>query len=132
MSIDGGILENEFLQQFLDLIQAIADLKEGKSLMGEDGALTPLIKNIIEASLEGEMASHLQQEGSSSNRGNGKQTKQVKSASGQFELATPRDRDGTFEPELVQKRQTILNESLDNKVLGLFKLGMSYDAIQSH
>jgi transposase-like protein len=112
--------------------QAIADLKEGKSLMGEDGALTPLIKDIIEASLEGEMASHFQQEGSSSNRRNGKQTKQVKSASGQFELATPRDRDGAFEPELVQKRQTILNESFDNKILGLFKLGMSYDAIQSH
>ena len=49
-----------------------------------------------------------------------------------FELDTPRDREGLFEPEIVKKRQTVLNESLDNKVLALYALGMSYEAISEH
>ena len=52
--------------------------------------------------------------------------------SGVFELDTPRDREGSFEPEIVKKRQTVLNESLDNKVLGLYAIGMSYEAISEH
>ena len=44
----------------------------------------------------------------------------MKTGTGSFELETPRDREGSFEPELVKKRQTILNESLDNKVLSLY------------
>jgi transposase-like protein len=47
-------------------------------------------------------------------------------------IETPRDRAGTFEPEIIKKRQTILNARLDNKVLGLFGLGMSYQYIRSH
>lgn len=43
----------------------------------------------------------------------------MKSTSGIFDLGTPRDRDGSFEPEIVKKRQAVLNESLDNKVLAL-------------
>lgn len=111
--------------------QAIELLQQGQSLMGSDGVLTPLIKRIIEASLETEMESHLEQT-ASINRRNGKSTKTVKSASGQFELETPRDRDGSFEPQLVKKRQTTLNESLDEKVLALFALGMSYQDICCH
>ena len=61
-----------------------------------------------------------------SNRRNGKSTKVVKTASSEFELETPRDREGNFEPQLVKKRQTILNESLDEKVLALYALGISY------
>ena len=57
--------------------QAIADLKAGKSLIGQGGALTPLIKDIIEASLEGELEAHLDE--SSGNRRNGKSKKIVKS-----------------------------------------------------
>jgi transposase-like protein len=52
--------------------------------------------------------------------------------SGIFDLETPRDRDGSFEPEIVKKRQTVLNESLDNKVLVVYALGMSYEAISEH
>jgi putative transposase len=47
-------------------------------------------------------------------------------------LPPPRDRAGTFEPQLVKKRQTILNDSLDDKIIGLYGLGMSYEDIRSH
>lgn len=110
--------------------RAIADLKAGKSLIGQSGALTPLIKEIIEASLAGELEAHLAE--SPNNRRNGKSKKTVKSDVGEFDLETPRDRNGSFEPQLVKKRQTILNEALDEKIIALFGLGMSYEDIRKH
>jgi putative transposase len=112
--------------------EAIEKLKKGQPLTGSDGILTPIIKRIIEASLETEIEHHLGQHEGTSNRRNGKSRKQLTCASGTFELETPRDRDGSFEPELVKKRQTILNASLDNKVLGLYGLGMSHQDICAH
>ena len=115
--------------------EAIARLKSGESLTGKGGILTPLIKQIIEASLEGELESHLLSESKTpepSNRRNGKSSKLLKTGTESFELETPRDRLGTFEPQIVKKRQTVLNESLDNKILSLYALGMSYEAIQEH
>jgi len=114
--------------------EAIEKLKNGQPLTGIDGILTPLIKRIIEASLNAEMDYHLDQCDASglANRRNGKTRKMMKSGSGSFELETPRDRESSFEPELVKKRQTVLNASLDDKVLGLFGLGMSYQDISSH
>lgn len=96
--------------------------------------MTPLIKRILEAALDGEIDSHIadcKDEGQS-NRRNGKTRKTVRPGTGSFELETPRDRDGTFEPEIVKKRQTVLNESLDNKVLSLYAIGMSYESIIEH
>jgi transposase-like protein len=114
--------------------EAIARLKSGESLTGKGGILTPLIKQIIEASLEGELESHLLSESKTAepNRRNGKTSKVLKTGTESFELETPRDRLGTFEPQMVKKRQTVLNESLDNKILSLYALGMSYEAIQDH
>ena len=112
----------------------IAQVKAGQPLTGKGGVLTPLLKNILEAALEGEMDAHLSEchtEGQS-NRRNGKLKKTVKTGSESFELSTPRDREGQFEPEVVKKRQTVLNESLDNKVLALYGMGMSYEAIAEH
>ena len=94
--------------------------------------ITPLIKKIIEASLEGEMSDYLSGDGGNNNRRNGKSSKVVKSTHGEFELSTPRDRSGSFEPSLVKKRQTVLNESIDQKILGLYSIGMSYSDISSH
>ena len=56
----------------------------------------------------------------------------MKTASGSFELDVPRDRNGSFEPQLIKKRQTVLTEELDNKILALYSLGTSYDDISSH
>ncbi|MDP4189600.1 MAG: IS256 family transposase [Bacteroidota bacterium] len=114
--------------------EAIDKLKSGQSLTGKEGVLTPLIKEILEAALEGEMDAHLSacKTQEPSNRRNGKLKKTLKTAAGAFELETPRDRESSFEPEIVKKRQTVLNESLDNKVLSLYALGMSYEAIAGH
>lgn len=115
--------------------QAIADMKAGKSLVGKDGIFTPLMKEFLEAALEGEMHSHMAtclEESDNQNRRNGKTAKTIQSPMGAFELETPRDREGSFEPQIVKKRQTVLNASLDNKILGLYGLGMSYQDIASH
>jgi putative transposase len=113
---------------------ALEQLKQGKDFLGVDGILTPLVKKLIEASLEGEVESHIEACDAQGidNRRNGKNRKTVKTGSTSFELETPRDRNGTFEPELVKKRQTILNESLDNKILALYGLGMSYADMSTH
>jgi len=113
---------------------AIEKIKSGQPLTGKGGILTPLLKELLESALEGELEAHLleNREADISNRRNGKSSKQVQTNSDSFELLTPRDREGSFEPEIVKKRQTVLNESLDNKVLGLYALGMSYEAISEH
>ncbi|EQD35317.1 transposase, Mutator family [mine drainage metagenome] len=115
--------------------KAISDMKAGRSLVGKDGVFTPLIKEFLEAALEGELASHMAsclEEPGNQNRRNGKGVKTVQSPMGAFELETPRDREGSFEPQIVKKRQTVLNASLDDKILGLYGLGMSYQDIASH
>ncbi|OJX02956.1 MAG: IS256 family transposase [Caedibacter sp. 38-128] len=115
--------------------QAISDLKTGKSLIGKDGILTPLIKEFLEAALEGEMNAHMAtclEDPENQNRRNGKSSKTMQSPMGSFELETPRDRESSFDPQIVKKRQTVLNASLDNKILGLYALGMSYQDIASH
>ncbi|MDI9819688.1 MULTISPECIES: transposase [unclassified Legionella] len=93
--------------------EALSQLKEGQNLTGKDGVLTPLIKALLESALEGEMDAHLSEcrEDGSANRRNGKLTKTVKSSIGAFNLNTPRDRDGSFEPEIIKKRQTVLKIS---------------------
>ena len=113
--------------------EAIEKLKAGKSLSGKDGVLMPLIKRIVEAALKGEVESHLDAEPSETkNRKNGKSSKTVRSDYGSFELETPRDRNATFEPELVKKRQTTLGKALDEKIIALYGLGMSYADITHH
>jgi len=107
-------------------------LKAGKPFLGKDGTVTPLLKRLIEASLEGEVEAHVADTKPLSNRRNGKTSKTVKSEAGAFELETPRDRNGSFEPEIVKKRQTILNATLDNKILSLYSAGMSYSDVSGH
>lgn len=116
--------------------EALLKLKQGVALDGKDGILAPLLKRLVEASLQGEMEAHLQeektQEGSKPNRRNGLSTKQVKTQYGTIDIATPRDREGTFEPQLLPKRQTVLGEALDRKIISLYALGMSYNDISNH
>lgn len=113
---------------------AIAKIRGGADLLGKDGALMPLIKKLVEAALEGEMDNHLSEEknNGNSNRRNGKKSKTIKTSSGSVNIDTPRDRNSTFEPEIIRKRETVLNESVDRKVLALFSLGMSYKSITEH
>lgn len=110
--------------------EALSSLKKTKRLDGKDGALGPLIKRLVEASLEGEMDSHIDE--SRPNRRNGKGKKKVKTSHGTVEIETPRDREGTYDPVLLPKRVRTLGPSLDNKVLSLYSLGMSYQDISGH
>ena len=110
----------------------ISVLKGEQPLMGAGGVLTPLIHRAVEAALEAEMSSHLDSDDERSNRRNGHSRKTVKGISGAFELATPRDREGRFEPALVKKRQTVLTEGLDKVILQLYGLGSSYSDIKAH
>jgi len=106
-------------------------LKEGKRLEGKDGILAPLIKRLVEAGLEGELEAHL--EGAPTpNRRNGKMSKRVKTGFGAVDILTPRDRNATFEPQTLPKRQTTLGAALDEKVLSLYARGMSYSDICAH
>ena len=111
--------------------EAIKRLQDGAPLEGKDGVLGPLIKRLIEAGLNGEMDAHLMQS-QSSNRRNGKTGKQVKTAFGKVDINTPRDRNSTFEPQLLPKRQTTLGEALDHKIISLYGRGMSYSDICKH
>ncbi len=82
--------------------------------------------------MEGEIEAHLSSTDSKDNRRNGHNRKQVKSGHGSFELKSPRDRSGTFEPEIIKKRQTVLTETLDQQLLALYGLGSSYADIKQH
>jgi len=118
-----------------DFNDALKSLQAGKPLSGKDGILTPLIKQLTEAALAAELEAHIETEESGnrpSNRKNGRSSKTIKSTSGSFELATPRDRTGTFEPQLIKKHQTHLTDEIERKVLSLYALGSSYRDISSH
>ena len=93
----------------------------------------PLLKEILEASLEGEMEGHLdEEERATGNRKNGKTSKKLKTADGTIDLETPRDRAATFEPQFVKKRETILAESLESSIIGMYGHGMSLRDISAH
>ena len=108
-----------------DFDEALKALQSGKAITGKDGVLTPLIKKLTEAALEAELDSHLAQD-VVPNRKNGKTKKTVKSTAGPFELETPRDRAGNFEPQLIKKHQTSVNDEIEAKILSMYGLGMSY------
>jgi len=114
-----------------DMEAALEALRSGKGVTGKDGVLTPLIKQLTEAAMKAELDAHLETD-SEPNRKNGYTKKTMKSAAGEFELQTPRDRAGTFEPQLVKKNQTHLTDDLERKVIALFALGNSYQDIRTH
>jgi transposase-like protein len=108
------------------------ELRKGKKLTGKDGAITPLLKKVLEAALEGELDEHIEKtKPSSKNRRNGHTQKNLKTSYGDLEIFPPRDRDGSFEPQTVSKRQRILPGDLDEKILALYSRGLSYNDIRT-
>ncbi len=129
-------MENE-LQEPFDYEKSKQKLKEqfrtGKSLFGKGGAFAPLLQEMLNSILEGEIEGHLdEQERDAGNRKNGKNKKLLKTSSGNIEVTTPRDRLGSFEPEMVKKRETIMAQSLGDKIIGLYGLGTSLRDISAH
>lgn len=85
-------------------------------------------KATVEAALNAELDEHLgydrHQPATGNNRRNGHSSKSLRTEEGQFELDTPRDRDGSFEPQLVKKQQTRFT-AMDDQILALYAKGMS-------
>ena len=123
-------------EQFkFDFNEVLNEFRNGKRLTGKDGLLAPLIKQLTEAALEAEVESHIAQDvlNGTRNRRNGVNRKTIKGTSdGTFELETPRDRNGTFEPQIVKKHQTTISNEIEEKILSMYGLGMSYNDISSH
>lgn len=118
-----------------DFNEVLKEYRSGKRLTGKDGLLAPLIKQLTEAALEAEIESHIAQDilNGKSNRKNGFNKKTIKGTSdGSFELEAPRDRDGSFEPQIIKKHQTTISDEIEEKILSMYGLGMSYKDISSH
>ena len=122
-------------QEELDQLQkkALEQFKSGQPLLGKDGAFAPMLKQFLEAALQAEMDAHLSEEQrQDGNKRNGKGTKTIKSAEGTFQIDTPQDRQSSFSPQIIKKRETILADNLADKIIGLYGLGMSLRDISSH
>ncbi len=115
----------------IDVEDFAEKIRSGKGLSGKDGVLTDLVKQITEMTLQAELESHLAQD-LQKNRKNGYTSKTMKTEHGAFELETPRDRNGSFEPQVVKKSQTHLSDEIEKKMLSLFSLGSSYSQITEH
>ena len=124
-------MENEELKALKQ--KAIAQLLKGESLYGKDGAFGPMLKEIIDTMLDAELSAHLtaEQRGAG-NKKNGHKTKTLKTSVGELQIKTPQDRLSSFEPSLIRKRQVVLADSLEPKIIGMYGLGMSYSDISSH
>jgi putative transposase len=110
---------------------------EGVALTGEDGLLTGMVREVLQAGLDVEMTEHLGYEHyepagrNSGNSRNGSYPKTVKTDVGPVELQMPRDREGTFEPVTVPKHVRRL-EGLGANVLSLYAKGLTTGEIQAH
>jgi len=125
-----GLLPDDALQ---DALKGL----EPDEITGPGGLLTQLAGRVIETALGAELSGHLgyppgqAPPGGAGNHRNGHTAKTVQTELGPVEVRTPRDRQGSFEPKLVGKRQTRL-AGLDEKILGLYAGGMTVRDIEAH
>lgn len=117
--------------------EAIAKIYAGVPLTGKGGVFTDMIKEVVEVALDAELDQHLATErnllgNDFNNRKNGHNSKIIKTKESAFRLDSPRDRNSSFEPKIIKKNQTVLNDELDNKIIALYGLGMGYRDISSH
>jgi putative transposase len=124
-----------FSDELLD--QLLAGYSKPEDLTGKDGILKQLTARLVERALQGEMSEHLGYErydprgrGTPNSR-NGTTGKTLTTDHGPVDIEVPRDRDGSFEPQLVKKRQTRFT-GFDEKILGMYARGMTVRDIQSH
>lgn len=116
--------------------ELLKDYADPQDILAEDGLLKQLTKAVIERCLETELDTHLgypkhaRTSKTPGNRRNGHSQKTLKGEQGQVEIEVPRDRHGSFEPQLVQKGQTRL-EGFDEKILSLYARGMTTRDIQA-
>ena len=112
--------------------EAIKKLRSGKGLIGDQGALTGLIGRILKAAYEEEINEHISKTKSSSNRRNGSTTKHLKTGLGEVTVSPPRDRDGSFSPQIVKKWERKIAPELERQILSLYAIGTSTRDISEH
>jgi putative transposase len=116
------------------LDQLLAQFGDGEDLLGPDGAFTKLKGAVMERLLQAELASHLESErsqGGEPNARNGYSDKFIQTETGPVSVRVPRDRLGTFQPQVIKKHQRRV-EGFDDKVLALYARGMTVRDIQAH
>ena len=121
-----------------DLIDALlADYKKPEDLIGQNGLLKQLTKALVERALQAELTDHLGHgknqlvANEAGNTRNGRSKKTLKGDFGELPIEIPRDRAGTFEPQIITKHQTRWS-GFDDKILSLYARGMTVREIQSH
>ena len=131
MTVAKRVVPKELLDSLL------AEYRKPEDLIGENGLLKHLTKLLVERALEAEMADHLGHgknkpvANPTGNTRNGKSQKTLKGDFGELPIEIPRDRHGTFEPQLIPKHQTRWT-GFDDKILSLYARGMTVREIQSH
>ena len=126
MTIDNELIDN-----------LLKDYKKPEDLIGENGLLKQLTKQLLERAMAAEMTEHVGYEkhdaagNNSGNSRNGKSAKTIKGTFGEMPLEVPRDRNGTFEPQIIEKHQTRFT-GFDENIISLYARGLSTREIQQH
>ena len=119
------------------LDELLKDYKSPDDMFGDDGLLQQLTKAVVERALQGELTHHLGYEKhapegkNTGNSRNGKFSKTIKGKRGQVRIDVPRDRDSSFEPQLIKKGQTRF-DGLDDKIISCYARGMTCREIKAH
>lgn len=120
-----------------ELLDELISGKTPEELLGENGLLKQLTKGLVERALQGEMSHHLGYEkndpsgNNTGNSRNGTSRKTLKGDHGKMTIEVPRDRNGTFEPQIVKKSQTRFT-GFDEKIISMYARGMTTREIAAH
>jgi putative transposase len=124
-------IDNELIDNLLK------NYKKPEDLIGENGLLKQLTKQLLERAMAAEMTEHVGYDkhdaagNNSGNSRNGKSAKTIKGTFGELALETPRDRNGTFEPQIIEKHQRRFT-GFDKNIISLYSRGLSTREIQQH
>src|SRR5436309_8199924 len=126
MTIDNELIDN-----------LLKDYKKTEDIIGENGLLKQLTKQLLERAMAAELTEHVGYEkheaagNKSGNSRNGKSAKTLKGSFGTMPIEVPRDRNGTFEPQIIEKHQTRFT-GFDQNIISLYARGLSTREIQEH
>lgn len=125
------VMRNEILDELLK------DCKTPEDMFGKNGLLKQLAKGLLERMLDGELTHHLGYAKNArtvekkTNYRNGTNSKTITTENGVIEIENPRDREGTFEPQIIEKGKTRF-KGFDDKIISMYGRGMSTRDIQEH
>ena len=131
MTKDGSKIPEKFLDEMLK------DYKNPEEIIGKNGVMKKLTKAVLERAMKGEMNSHLGYEKHApegrdkENSRNGFSEKKVQGDFGKMEISVPRDREGSFEPQILPKGQRRWT-GFDDKIISLYSRGLTTRDIQGH